>query len=76
MILEPCAWAGLQVLWDDGPTTYSKQNMRDASDLAAKIVAHYGMTDQGLLLFVPPVESRARAEAGVCPSWSCCLCGV
>ena len=53
------------MLLEDGPTTYGKQDLREASDLAAKIVAHYGMTEQGLLLFVPHVEQRARAEAGV-----------
>ena len=53
------------MLLEDGPTTYGKQDLREASDLAAKIVAHYGMTQQGLLLFVPHVEQRARAEAGV-----------
>ena len=55
----------MQVLREEGPSTYGTQDLEDACDLAGKIVAHYGLTPKGLLLFVPPLAQRARAEAGV-----------
>ena len=55
----------LQVMRPEGPSTYANDDLKDATDLAGKIVAHYGLTPQGLLLFVPPLTTRSRAEAGV-----------
>ena len=53
------------MLRPEGPSTYGNADVQAASELADKIVAHYGMTLQGLLLYVPPLTTHARAEAGV-----------
>ena len=41
------------MLLDDGPTTYSLGDMRDATKLAQKIVQSYGMTDLGITMHAP-----------------------
>ena len=46
-------WRPAQVLLEDGPTTYSLGDLRDATRLAQKIVQSYGMTDLGITMHAP-----------------------
>ena len=45
--------AHAQVLLEDGPTTYSLGDLRDATKLAQKIVQSYGMTELGITMHAP-----------------------
>ena len=45
--------ANVQVLLEEGPTTYSLGDLRDATKLAQKIVQSYGMTDMGITMHAP-----------------------
>ena len=45
--------ATVQVLLEEGPTTYSLGDLRDATKLAQKIVQSYGMTDMGITMHAP-----------------------
>ena len=38
---------------EEGPTTYSLGDLRDAMKLAQKIVQSYGMTDMGITMHAP-----------------------
>ena len=38
---------------EEGPTTYSLGDLRDATKLAQKIVQTYGMTDMGITMHAP-----------------------
>ncbi len=42
-----------QVMLEEGPTTYSLGDLRDATKLAQKIVQSYGMTDMGITMHAP-----------------------
>ena len=46
-------WWLAQLLLEDGPTTYSLGDLRDATKLAQKIVQSYGMTDLGITMHAP-----------------------
>ena len=46
-------FANVQVLLEEGPTTYSLGDLRDATKLAQKIVQSYGMTDMGITMHAP-----------------------
>ena len=46
-------WFPAQLLLEDGPTTYSLGDLRDATKLAQKIVQSYGMTDLGITMHAP-----------------------
>ena len=46
-------WWLVQLLLEDGPTTYSLGDLRDATKLAQKIVQSYGMTDLGITMHAP-----------------------
>lgn len=43
----------MQLLLEEGPTTYSMGNMRDAMNIAVRLTASYGLTDAGVTLFAP-----------------------
>lgn len=63
-------------LWlqDRQPTTYSLGELVDASRLAHKIVANYGLSEAGITIWATPL-ARLRDPAGlleVLPSYSAC----
>ncbi|KAK9909403.1 hypothetical protein WJX75_001741 [Coccomyxa subellipsoidea] len=56
--------AAEEVLLEEGPSTYSVSDLRDASRLAQKIVSSYGMTDAGITMYAPkqrPIGFMKRA---------------
>ncbi|CAL8467968.1 g7506 [Coccomyxa elongata] len=56
--------AAEQVLLEEGPSTYSVSDLRDASRLAQKIVSSYGMTEAGITMYAPkqrPIGFMKRA---------------
>ncbi len=54
----------LEVLLEEGPSTYSVSDLRDGVRLAQKIVASYGMTEAGITMYAPkqrPIGFMKRA---------------
>ncbi len=51
-------------LQDRQPTTYSLGELVDASRLAHKIVANYGLSDAGITIWAAPL-ARLRDPAGL-----------
>ncbi len=52
------------MLLEEGPSTYSVSDLRDASRLAQKIVSSYGMTEAGITMYAPkqrPIGFMKRA---------------
>ena len=43
----------------EGPTTYSMADLRDAMNMATKMVSSYGLSDAGLTLYTPNTSARS-----------------
>ncbi|KAK9792719.1 hypothetical protein WJX73_003140 [Symbiochloris irregularis] len=48
--------AAEDVMLKEGPTTYSMGNMRDAMNMALKMVSNYGLSDAGITVHVPNTD--------------------
>lgn len=59
MVVRPHSKLGhwVQVLIPEGPTSYGIQALHEASGLAMKMVANYGLTEEGITTFAPPLQS-------------------
>ena len=47
----------LQLVLREGPTTYSMADLRDAMNMAVRLVTSYGLSNAGLTLYAPPTSA-------------------